>query len=212
LADAARKWRAGSAAAAALPEPLVDALSQPAPLATRLRAAAAYLKSLPDRDRDAAIAALCGPASTPPSGAEPMTWADVRALRAAGMHVGAHGIRHGILTRMAAAEAAREIGDSMTAVATRVGAPVTEFAYPNGDADATVADLARRAGAELGFTMAGRSVRPGVDPLRIARRNVSEDTSRDARGRFSRHYFWCEITGVFDVLTGRGLRVGGADA
>jgi peptidoglycan/xylan/chitin deacetylase (PgdA/CDA1 family) len=210
LADAARQ--AGSAASAALPEPLVQALSQPAPLATRVRAAAAYLKSLPDRDRDAVIEALCGTAAAPASGAEPMTWDDVRALRAAGMHVGAHGVRHGILTRMPAAEAAREIGASMAAVEVRIGAPVTEFAYPNGDADATTAELARRAGIQLGFTMAGRAVRPGVDLLRVARRNVSEDTSRDARGRFSRPYFWCEITGVFDVLTGRRLRAGGADA
>ena len=83
---------------------------------------------------------------------------------------------------------------------------MAEFAYPNGDADATVVRLARDAGVQLAFTMEGRTVTPGGDPLRIARRNASEDTSRDVRGRFSRSYFWCEVTGVFDVLTGRRLR------
>ena len=191
-----------------MPPPLAHALAAPVPFAARVRAAAAYLKTLADADREAAVAALERAVAVPAAGAEPMTWDEVRALRAAGMQVGAHGVRHGILTRMPAADARREIADSVVAVAERVGAPVTEFAYPNGDADADVAQWAREAGVRLAFTMAGRAVHPGADPLRIARRNVSEDTSRGARGRFSRAYFWCEITGVFDVLTGRHTRAG----
>jgi peptidoglycan/xylan/chitin deacetylase (PgdA/CDA1 family) len=199
-------------AEAGLPPRLVAALVASQPFAQRVRAAAAYLKTLPDGEREAVVAALERAVSVPAAGAEPMTWDEVRGLRAAGMQVGAHGVRHGILTRMPAAEARREIADSVTAIAERVGAPVTEFAYPNGDADAVVARLARECGVQLGFTMAGRSVQPGGDPLRIARRNVCEDTSRGVRGRFSRAYFWCEITGVFDVLTGRHTRAGRAHA
>jgi peptidoglycan/xylan/chitin deacetylase (PgdA/CDA1 family) len=205
LAAAARAWD-GGAPAAALPEPLVRALSQPGTLAERLRVAAAFLKTLPDAEREAAVAALDRTTAATARAAEPMSWNEVRALREAGMHVGAHGVRHGILTRMPVPEAAREIGDSLATVAARIGDQVTEFAYPNGDADAIIADLARDAGVHLAFTMAGRAVRPGADPLRIARRNVSEDTSCDARGRFSQAYFWCEITGVFDVVTGRRMR------
>jgi len=210
VAAAARAWNpdvAMRAEAAALPAGVVAALSSDESLAARLRTAAACLKSLPDAERDAATALLDRvTAAHAPASAEPMTWDEVRGLRAAGMNVGAHGIRHGILTRMPMHEAAHEIEGSVATVAARVGAPVTEFAYPNGDADDGVARLARAAGVRLAFTMDGRVVVPGVDPLRIARRNACEDTSRDARGRFSRAYFWCEITGVFDVLTGRHAR------
>lgn len=195
-----------------LPAPLRQALEAPGSTVERVRRAAAYLKTLPDAERSATIAAL-GPANDEvPAGAEPMTWDEVRSLQAAGMRVGAHGVRHGILTRMQPAEVRREIETSVAAIATQVGAPVTEFAYPNGDADTVVAECAREAGIDLAFTMAAHAVAPSADRLRIARRNVSEDTSRGVGGRFSRAYFWCEITGVFDVLTGRHARAGRSHA
>jgi peptidoglycan/xylan/chitin deacetylase (PgdA/CDA1 family) len=109
---------------------------------------------------------------------------------------------------MPAPAAEEEIRRSVGAIAARTGTPVEEFAYPNGDIDDSVARIAADAGVRLGFTMRHDSVRPGNDPLRLARRNVCEDTSRGARGAFSKAYFWCEITGLFDVVLGRRRRVG----
>jgi len=215
LAQAVERWGEiqPTATAETLPAALVQLLSRPGAFAERLRGAAAHLKSLPDAERDTIVQQLdrltTGAAA---QDAAAMTWDEVRVLRDAGMQVGAHGMRHGILTRMPPEAAWREIRDSVSAVATEIGAPVTAFAYPNGDTSDAVADLARTAGVSLAFTMAGRAVGPDVDPLRIARRNVCEATSRGARGRFSRHYFWCEITGVFDFLTARHFRARRADA
>jgi len=211
VAAAARAWSANVTARATitgLPAEIVSAFDSPGSLAERARLAAAFLKTLPDDERQRWVRALEPLAQGAASEDAPMQWDEVRALRQAGMSIGAHGVRHGILTRMPGEEAAREIGDSVSLIGQRVGAPVETFAYPNGDVDDAVADLARRAGVRLGFTMAGRNVGPGIDALRIARRNVCEDTSRGRDGRFSAAYFWCEITGVFDVLAGRLLRRG----
>jgi peptidoglycan/xylan/chitin deacetylase (PgdA/CDA1 family) len=211
VAAAARAWSTNPAAQKAtngLPTLLVNAFESPGSLAERARAAAAFLKTLPDDERRHWVEALEPLARGGASGDAPMQWDEVRALHRAGMSIGAHGMRHGILTRMPGDDAAREIGASVALIGQRVGAPVESFAYPNGDVDDAVADLARRAGVRLGFTMAGRNVGPGIDALRIARRNVCEDTSRGRDGRFSAAYFWCEITGVFDVLAGRLLRRG----
>lgn len=139
-------------------------------------------------------------------GAEALRWDEVQAMRRAGMGIGAHGVHHGILTRMETQAAAVEIRQAVTAIAREVGEPVQEFAYPNGDVNEEVARVAAAAGVQLAFTMQPRPVRPGDDRLRLGRRNVCEATSQSAFRRFSSAYFWCEITGVFDLLLGRGRR------
>jgi peptidoglycan/xylan/chitin deacetylase (PgdA/CDA1 family) len=211
LAAAARTWDADPArrarASQALPPPLVAAWNAPHAAAERLRRVAAYLKRLSDAERaqviDAIQTHLGGDLA---ADAAPLAWEEIQALRDAGMQLGAHGMRHAILTRLEPAEAAREIRDSVSLLARRVGTPVRAFAYPNGDADTAVARLAAAAGVDIAFTMEARSLRPGDDLLRLGRRNVCEASSRDACGRFSRAYFWCEITGVFDCVLRRGRR------
>lgn len=214
VAAAARHWKQAApppAWAAPLPEPLVRALSGPGPVAQRARDAAAFLKTLPDPER-MRLVELLAPFASNAAGDDPMSWEDVKGLLGAGMEVGAHGVRHGILTRMPAEEAAREIGQSVAVIQERTGAVVQSFAYPNGDVNGEVARTAQAAGVRVGFTMDGYNVQPGQDLLRVARRNVCEDTSRGLGGNFSRGYFWCEITGVFDVLTGRVWRLKRGDA
>jgi peptidoglycan/xylan/chitin deacetylase (PgdA/CDA1 family) len=214
LADAARAWDTDAAArdrlAAVLPVPVAAALAGSGSFQMRLRAATAMLKTVPDAERErlvdaAAVAAGGGAAAAWHS--EPLRWDEVAAMQAAGMRMAAHGVRHGILTRMAPETAADEIRKSVTAIGQRTGTAIEEFAYPNGDTDDTVTRLASEAGVQLGFTMRHDHVRPGDDRLRLARRNVCEDTSRGAGGQFSKAYFWCEITGLFDRVLGRGRRV-----
>jgi len=212
LAHAMRRWDADPVVRQrgrlALPESLQVALATSGSFASRLGRAAAGLKTLPDPDREAAVRALAVIAGegTQRGTAEPMTWDDVRAMREQGMHFGAHGIRHAILTRMPPASAEEEIQRSLEVIEARTGTAVREFAYPNGDTDDEVARRAARSGVALAFTMRPASVRPGDDPHRIGRRNMCEDTSRSALGCFGKAYFWCEITGVFDWLLWRGRR------
>jgi peptidoglycan/xylan/chitin deacetylase (PgdA/CDA1 family) len=211
LARAVQAWDAAVPAARAgvlgqLPAPLVAALLQREGYQVRLRAAAAFLKSLPDAEREATVRTLSAWAGDGTSGAEPLRWDEVQRMRGAGMGIGAHGVHHGILTRMPAETAGAEIRQAVTAIAAELGEQVQEFAYPNGDTNDEIARLAAAAGVQLAFTMQPRPVRPGDDRLRLGRRNMCEATSRSAFQRFSLSCFWCEITGVFDALLGRTWR------
>jgi peptidoglycan/xylan/chitin deacetylase (PgdA/CDA1 family) len=209
LAAAAGAWEKGAPERdelrALLPAPLLRAFDLDAPMPQRLRLGAAALKSMPDAER-LEVMRLLAPLVPMHAGAEPLRWREVRAMVGAGMRMGAHGINHAILTRMSPQEARQEMAHSLEAIGRRLGTDVCEFAYPNGDTDDRIAMLAAQSGVQLGFTMAGRDLRPGEDLLRLGRRNVCEDTSRDCTGRFSRAYFLCEITGVFDAVLRRSAR------
>jgi len=206
LAVAARAWEAQPELRQALqlPAGLVAAFDAPATRVERLRRAAAFLKALPDGERRAVMDRFSG--LEVERNAAPMGWDEVRAMRDAGMGIGAHGTQHAILTRMDPSDAAHDIRTSVETIATRLGTQVAAFAYPNGDADSNVAAAAAAAGVQLGFTMQAANPRPGIDRLRCGRRNVCEDTSRSAWRRFSGAYFACEITGIFDVVLRRGAR------
>jgi peptidoglycan/xylan/chitin deacetylase (PgdA/CDA1 family) len=211
LARAVDAWDRSTLAARehvrpALPAPLVAALEAGDGFQARLRAAAAFLKTLPDAERETAVRSFSSWAGDGVGGVEALRWEELQDMRRAGMNIGAHGVHHGILTRMPPQAAGAEIQQAVTAIATELGVPVHEFAYPNGDANEEIARLAAGAGIQLGFTMQPRAVQPGDDPLRLGRRNVCEATSQSAFRAFSRAFFYCEMTGIFDALLGRTWR------
>lgn len=92
----------------------------------------AALKHLPGDEREAKVAAIEAIAATTLPSDLMMRDQDVRALRAAGMEIGAHTATHPILTRLAPAEARREIDQSRERLTAIIGEPVSLFAYPNG--------------------------------------------------------------------------------
>jgi peptidoglycan/xylan/chitin deacetylase (PgdA/CDA1 family) len=61
-----------------------------------------------------------------------MSSEDVRALKRAGMRIGAHTHEHPILSKLDAAEARAQIVKSREVLADIVGTPPSMFAYPNG--------------------------------------------------------------------------------
>jgi len=62
----------------------------------------------------------------------PMTWQQVREMRANGVGFGAHGHTHRILSRLPAADLQSEIVRSKAILEDRLGEPIDLFAYPNG--------------------------------------------------------------------------------
>lgn len=132
------------------------------------------LKYLPPAQRDAAIDRLqriCGVAALP-SGLM-MRSAEVRALHAAGMEVGAHTQNHPILTSLAPAAAEDEIVRGRAELEAMTGARVDVFAYPNGqpgvDYDRTHVELVRRLGFRGAVTTAPGVARVGDDPYQLPR-------------------------------------------
>jgi len=102
-----------------------------------------------------------------------MRSSQVRALRAAGMQVGAHTVSHPILARLEAPAALAEIGDSKAQLESLLGERVGLFAYPNGkpgeDYLPGSVDLVRRAGFDAAFTTAWGAARAQTDDLQMPR-------------------------------------------
>jgi peptidoglycan/xylan/chitin deacetylase (PgdA/CDA1 family) len=88
---------------------------------------------------------------------EPLSWADLAALRGRGWEVGSHTVSHALLTAAGDAALSAELGDSRRAIADRLGDCAT-VAYPYGVADARVAAAAREAGYLAACTLTGAHV------------------------------------------------------
>ncbi len=100
-----------------------------ADVAARLIAA---VKHLPAEERARKVAAVVRAVGQPLPNDLMMTRAQVRALYAAGMGIGAHTVSHPILTRIDLQTARTEIADGRDDLEALVGARVPLFAYPNG--------------------------------------------------------------------------------
>ena len=99
-------------------------------------------------------------------------WAQLRAMRAAGMEIGCHGTDHLDLTRIGRAAAAHEV-DHCIAALTRYLARPTTYAYAAGRWNASTLVLMRAAGMKAALTE-----RPGVvtslaRPYTLPRRRVA---------------------------------------
>lgn len=90
------------------------------------------VKYLPPEPRVACVDAIAARAEVAPPGDLMMTSAQVKALRDAGMQIGAHTVSHPILATLAPREAADEIERSRDALQALLGEKVGLFAYPNG--------------------------------------------------------------------------------
>jgi peptidoglycan/xylan/chitin deacetylase (PgdA/CDA1 family) len=107
--------------------------------------------------------------------------ADVRALVSAGFEIGFHTRRHYILPGLDDPALARALQEGRAELATEVGAELSLIAYPNGAADARVAEATRAAGYRLGFTTEPEAVLPDSDPMLIGR----VDAPHESLGRFA---------------------------
>ena len=94
-----------------------------------------------------------------------MRAADVRALIEAGMTVGFHTRRHDALSLLPDDLLALALEEGRSTVADVVGEPIATIGYPHGRADKRVANAARAAGFEAGFTTRGQPMTPNSDPL-----------------------------------------------
>jgi peptidoglycan/xylan/chitin deacetylase (PgdA/CDA1 family) len=103
----------------------------------------------------------------------PLTWANVREMRDAGMEFGAHTYSHPNLARLDRARAGLELTRSREMMEQHLGERVTLTAYPFGTPKrsftAETLELTLMAGYEYAATVTFRSVRPTDSPLAIPR-------------------------------------------
>lgn len=102
-----------------------------------------------------------------------MGWAEIRALRDAGMEIGAHSISHPDLTGLGLEEIRTEVGQSGALIAAQIGQPVLSFCYPGGRFSDTVVAVTR----EAGYTSATTTIQDGPqsDPFTLPRLRISGD-------------------------------------
>ncbi|MBX0329219.1 polysaccharide deacetylase family protein, partial [Oscillochloris sp. ZM17-4] len=106
-----------------------------------------------------------------------MGWGEIRALRDAGMEIGAHSISHIDLTTLSHDENVDQIGRSGAEIAAQLGAPVRSFCYPAGQFNAEIAAITR----ERGYTSATTTIQQGPqdDPFALPRLRIYGDMSQD---------------------------------
>jgi peptidoglycan/xylan/chitin deacetylase (PgdA/CDA1 family) len=105
-----------------------------------------------------------------------MGWDEIRALRAAGMEIGAHSISHLDLTTLSHDENVDQIGRSGAEIAAHLGIPVRSFCYPAGKFNAEIAAITR----ERGYTSATTTNQQGPqdDLFALPRLRISGDMSQ----------------------------------
>ncbi len=119
---------------------------------------------LPSHQREATTAELESGANGAAQTRLMMGENDVRALRSAGMDIGAHTVTHPILTRLAESEARREIVASRDHLQGILGESVALFAYPNGKPGQDYGSEHVRMVEEAGFCGAVSTARGVADP------------------------------------------------
>jgi peptidoglycan/xylan/chitin deacetylase (PgdA/CDA1 family) len=139
-------------------------------LAYRVIAALKYLE--PDHRRESAGRLLDAAGAEPPRELM-MSERQLRELAAAGMEIGGHTRHHPILARLADTAAEEEIAGGRSDLVAITGAPVTLFAYPNGepgrDYGARDVALVRRLGFRAAVSTAWGFADPHSDSLQLPR-------------------------------------------
>ena len=120
-----------------------------------------------------------------------LSWDEVRMMAAEGVSFGAHGVEHRLLAALPAAEADREVRESMRVVAEQLGVPALGFSYPNGSVTPAVRDMVEAAGYRAAFTTEPGTVDVRDDRFMLKRINVHEDMTG------STPMFLARVVGLF---------------
>jgi len=123
----------------------------------------------------------------------PMNWFQAELLRDGGMEIGSHTMSHVRLTTVAADAAYQELEQSKRLLEEKLGTAIDLLAYPAGDHNRDVMDLAAEAGYEAAFITEAGSCRHGDDPLALRRIGVSSGGYRGALSDFSAAVFGLQI-------------------
>lgn len=122
------------------------------------------------------------------------TWTELAAeLQAGSVEIGSHGLNHDLLSTSSPAERQAELEGSAALIRRRLGVAPYALAYPGGDHSAAAEQAARIAGYRLGFTTAGKHMRPADGPLRLPRILVGRrDTPDILLGRLAGWREWLQ--------------------
>ena len=87
---------------------------------------------------------------------QPLSWGELRDLAAAGWEIGSHTCSHPHLSRLTESELRRELGESRRVCEAELERPCVSVAYPYGDCNRSVTDMARDVGYRTGAALPQR--------------------------------------------------------
>jgi peptidoglycan/xylan/chitin deacetylase (PgdA/CDA1 family) len=129
-------------------------------------------EDLPPQQRDDWSEKLAEAARAGPDGAG-LRAAAVRRLVGAGQSIGFHTRRHDALTTLTDEQLATAMQTGRDELEALAGARLGVIGYPHGRADERVADAARAASFDLGYTTAEEAITPATPPFLLGRINPS---------------------------------------
>lgn len=143
---------------------------------------------------DEVMTHLCRVWRAPRDQLRPLSWDQVRDLRAAGMSIGSHTWSHRNLARLSWADCEGELRRSREVLEDRLQEPIRSIAYPWGSLRRHVTDetlaAARRAGYELGVISLPRAVREADATLRTPRLGVGAESVERLTAKVSGTVDW----------------------
>jgi len=134
-----------------------------------------------------------------------MDWPTVRRLGLAGFEFGGHSLTHPRLSQLGPEACERELRDSRALIEDRLGREVRHLAYPFGDYDARVRDIAGRVGYRSACTVRIGLSGPDDDPLALSRVPVTGyDSLLDFVCRLRTALTWREALRAWARRSGAG--------
>lgn len=106
-------------------------------------------------------------------------WADIRALLAAGMEIGAHGTDHLDLSQMTPKEQQFQVLHCIETIARYTGVRPRTYAYPSGQYDSETLAVMKAAGIEAAFTMRYGLVHSLARPYELPRVRIERTTAEE---------------------------------
>ncbi|MBX5230120.1 glycosyltransferase [Rhizobium sp. NLR9b] len=101
-----------------------------------------------------------------------LTWEELAAVANSDVTLGAHGARHVRLSALAPESLLRELAGSKAMLEKCLGREVLAVAYPYGDFDPAIRDIAEQCGYRIGLSCVGGTVRADADKLALKRQEV----------------------------------------
>ncbi len=157
-------------------------LSSPAMRLSAATEIVSSLRRMPDQRRRQYCAALEKQVALPADelADRMLTWEQVRQMHRAGIAFGSHTMTHPVVSRLAPAEAERELLESKRLLEEKLGSPVQDFAYPFGqpaDCGTAATPLLARCGYRSAATTTWGINARGADRYRLRRVQIGEDCS-----------------------------------
>jgi peptidoglycan/xylan/chitin deacetylase (PgdA/CDA1 family) len=115
-----------------------------------------------------------------------LTWQEAREVFASGWGIGSHTVEHQCLLKLNPEQIEHELFLSKTSIQEEIGCEVNSLAYPYGDFNSIVKEIAQKH-FELAFSV-GQGSMGGIDPYQINRFPLSRKWTTGMLQRVLRYY------------------------